>query len=280
MNIETPRHKKQILIESSLSTATYWKELKEFRELILFLSWRDILIRYKQTAVGILWAIMRPLLLTVALTVVFGQLANFSQQQPIPYPLIVLSGLLPWFFFSNTLSESVEGIIKNQSIISKIYFPRLILPISSMLVTLLDFSVSFVLLILAMLYYQFMPGWHCLLFPCFLSLLFIFSLGANLWISALTVRYRDFRHLIPFVIQFGLYITPVGFVSTIVPEKWQLLYALNPLVGIIDGFRWSLLGTTHFYPAGIAISVIMSLLIFFSGLSFFKRMERTFADII
>lgn len=272
--------KKQIVIENSVSFSTYWKELKEFRELILFLSWRDILIRYKQTAIGVLWSTIRPLLLTIALTIVFGKLANFSQDQAIPYPLIVLSGLLPWFFFANTLSDSVEGIVRNQAIISKIYFPRLILPLSSTLVTFLDFIISFFLFAAAMLYYQIMPGWHCLLFPCFLGLLFVLSLGANLWISALTVRYRDFRHIVPFAVQFGLYITPVGFTSGVIPAQWQLEYALNPLVGIIDGFRWTLLNSTDIHFSSIIISFVMSTGIFLSGLTFFRKTERSFADII
>jgi len=274
----TPREK--IVIETAASSARYWHELKEFRELIYFLSWRDILVRYKQTVIGILWAVMRPLLLMIVLTVVFGGLAKLSKQETMPYPLLVLTGLLPWQFFATTLADSVENVVKNQSLISKLYFPRLIIPMSASIVTFLDFVISLGLLSLAMLYYQFIPGVRCLLLPFFILQLFLFSFGLSLWISALTVKYRDFRYLVPFAVQFGLYITPVGFSSSIVPEKWRLIYGLNPMVGIIDGFRWSILDAPLLYWPTFCISLLITVVVFFTGLSFFRNSERNFADII
>lgn len=280
MNRQFSSKLKKTVIDSTSSSTRYWQELKEFRELIYFLSWRDILVRYKQTVIGILWAIIRPLLLMGVLTLVFGRLANLSQDATIPYPLLVLAALLPWQFFATSLTDSSESVIKNQSLISKLYFPRMIIPISAGVVIFLDFIISMALLGVAMLFYRFVPDIRCVFLPCFIIELLIFSFGAGLWMAALTVKYRDFRILVPFAVQFGLYVTPVGFSSTIVPETWRIWYGLNPMVGIIDGFRWSLLGDATLYWPTQILAIALSLLIFISGLFFFQKSERNFADII
>jgi lipopolysaccharide transport system permease protein len=276
MNSQSPP--KKITIDGSISATRYWHELKEFRELIYFLTWRDILVRYKQTVIGLLWAVMRPLLLMCVLTLVFGRLANLSQDESTPYPLLVLAGLLPWQFFAATLADSSESFFKNQSLISKLYFPRLIIPISTSAMIFLDFIVSLGLLGIAMALYKFLPSINCLFLPCYILQLVILSFGTNLWISALTIKFRDIRILIPFAVQFGLYVTPVGFSSSIIPEAWRIVYGLNPMVGIIDGFRWSLLGEASLYWPTQLLSLSLTLAIFVSGLFFFQKSERNFAD--
>ena len=258
----------------------YWRDLWRYRELFYFLAWRDILVRYKQTTIGIAWSMLRPFLTMVAFTIVFSKLAKLPSDG-VPYPILVFAALLPWQFFSNSLSEASNSLIVNSNLLTKVYFPRLIVPSSSVIVSFVDFCISLCILALLMLLYGVTPDWRILLLPLFFAIAFITSFGCSLWLAALNVKYRDFRYVVPFIVQFGLYISPVGFSSAIVPEKWRLLYSLNPMVGVIDGFRWGLLGgRTQIYWQGLFLSVLVSLLVFFLGLRCFRNMERNFADVI
>lgn len=271
---------KEIIIEAGKTDNQYWKDLWKFRELFFFLAWRDILVRYKQTVIGILWAILRPLLTMIVLTFVFGTLAKMPAEGA-PYPILVFAAMLPWQLFSNSFSTASNSLISNTRLISKIYFPRIIIPISTIVVSFLDFIISLVLLFALMYWYNFWPTWRILSLPIFVLVTVEASLGAGLWISALNVKYRDFRYVVPFIIQFGLYISPVGFSSTIVPHNWRLLYSLNPLVGVIDGFRWAILGENiTFYFPGFLLSNIFLLFLLITGLHYFRSTEKSFADII
>ncbi len=259
----------------------YFKDLWHYRELFVFLAWRDVLVRYKQTVIGVLWSVLRPLLTMVVFTVVFSKIANLPSNG-VPYGILVFAGTLPWQFFSNALSESGNSLISNSSLISKVYFPRLIIPTSAVIVSLIDFLISFVIMLLIMIFwYSFIPSSNIIFVPLFLLLVFLSSLGAGFWLSALNVEYRDFRYLVPFIVQFGVYISPIGFMSSIVPEKWRLIYSLNPVVGVIDGFRWAMLGEAQplWWPA-IFSSIGISLILFLSGFLYFRRTEKTFADVI
>ena len=271
----------QLVIESGKSSRQYWRDLWRYRGLFFFLAWRDILVRYKQTVIGIAWSVIRPFLTMVVFTVIFGHLAKFPTEGAAPYPVMVFAAMLPWQFFANSLSETSNSLINNASMISKIYFPRLIIPTSAVIVGLVDFLISFGLLVLIMGWYHFAPSWRMLALPLFLLLALLTTLGVGVWLAALNVKYRDFRHVVPFIIQFGLYISPVGFSSTVVPEKWRLLYSLNPMVGVIDGFRWAILGgdVRIFWP-GLALSVATTMGILLMGLRYFRKVETTFADVI
>ena len=253
----------------------------QYRELFYFLAWRDILVRYKQTIIGIAWAVIRPLLTTIVFTFVFSRVAKLTAPGAVPYALLVMAAMLPWQFFSTALSESSNSLITNANLISKIYFPRLIVPASSVITSFVDFLITLGLMALLMLWYGFMPDWHIFLLPAFIILAFGASFGVGLWLCALNVEYRDFRYIVPFIVQFGLYISPVGFSSTIVPLKWHLLYCLNPMVGVIDGFRWSLLrGQTTRDASGVLLSLVSVTILLVSGIWYFRKMERTFADVI
>ncbi len=269
-----------LIIEPGKKAKQYWRDLWNYRELFYFLAWRDILVRYKQTVIGIAWSVIRPLLTMMVFTVVFGKLAKLPSEG-VPYPILVFAAMLPWQFFANSLSESSNSLINNANMLSKVYFPRLIVPTSSVIVSLVDFMISFVILAALMVWYHFIPDWRMLTLPLFLLLALLAAFGFGLWMAALNVKYRDFRYIVPFIVQFGLYISPVGFSSSVVPEKWRLLYSINPMVGVIDGFRWAILGgeTQIFWP-GFAISVTLTLLIFILGIWYFRKMERTFADVI
>ena len=270
----------ELIIDAGRTEGQYWKDLYRYRELFYFLSWRDILVRYKQTVIGIAWSLIRPLLTMIVFTIVFGKLAKLPSEG-VPYPILVYTALLPWQFFSNSLSESSNSLITNSNLLSKIYFPRLILPTSSVIVGIVDFLISFVILIGLMVWFQFVPQWRILALPLFLALALVTSLGFGLWLAALNVKYRDFRYIVPFIVQFGLYISPVGFSSSIVPEKWRLLYSINPMVGVIDGFRWAILGESiKLYWPGFILSLVLTVVIFLSGLRYFRHTERVFADII
>lgn len=258
----------------------YWRDLWRYRELFYFLAWRDILVRYKQTTIGIAWSVLRPFLTMIAFTLVFSKLAKLPSDG-VPYPILVFAALLPWQFFANSLSEASNSLIDNSNLLTKVYFPRLIVPTSSVIVSMVDFSIALGILALLMLWYGFVPDWRILVLPLFFLLAFLSSFGCSLWLSALNVKYRDFRYVVPFIVQFGLYISPVGFSSAIVPEKWRLLYSLNPMVGVIDGFRWGLLGgKAQIHWNGMLISSFVALVIFFFGLRYFRNMERNFADVI
>jgi ABC-type polysaccharide/polyol phosphate export systems, permease component len=270
----------EIVIKPGMGALHYWRDLWRYRELFFFLAWRDILVRYKQTAIGIAWGVLRPLLTMIVFTVVFGKLAKLPSNG-VPYAIMVFTAMLPWQFFANSLTESSNSLIDNANLLTKVYFPRLIVPAGSVIVGLVDFFISLVILFAIMAWYRFVPDIRMLLLPLFLSLAFMASFGAGLWLSALNVKYRDFRYVVPFLVQFGLYISPVGFSTAIVPEKWRMLYFLNPMVGVIDGFRWAVLGDA--FPVnwpGFSLSCLLVLVVFVGGLLYFRRMERSFADVV
>lgn len=270
----------EIVIEAGRTERQYWRDLFRYRELFYFLAWRDVLVRYKQTVIGILWAVLRPLLTMAVFVFVFGKIAKLPSDG-IPYAVMVFAAMLPWQLFATSLSEGSNSLITNANLISKIYFPRLIVPASAVIVSFVDFAISFGLLALLMIYYQIWPGWHLLALPCFTFLALVASTGAGLWLAALNVQYRDFRYVVPFVVQFGLYLSPVGFSSSVIPEKWRLLYSLNPMVGVIDGFRWAIGdGRAPLYLPGVCCSVMVGALLLATGTWYFRRMERTFADVI
>ena len=269
-----------LVIEAGRTELHYWKDLWRFRELFYFLSWRDILVRYKQTVIGIAWSVIRPLLTMIVFTVVFGKLAKLPSEG-VPYPILVYVAMLPWQFFANSLSESSNSLITNANMLSKVYFPRIIMPASAVIVSLVDFLISCVILVALMIWYQFIPDWRIVTLPFFLFLALIASLGFGFWLAALNVKYRDFRYIVPFIVQFGLYISPVGFSTNVVPEKWRFFYSLNPMVGVIDGFRWAILGgSTHIYWAGFSLSLALTFVFFLLGIRYFRNTERTFADVI
>lgn len=269
-----------LIIEPNRTTVAFFRELLRYRELFYFLAWRDILVRYKQTVIGIAWSVIRPLLTMLVFTVVFGRLAKLPSEG-VPYPILVFSAMLPWQYFANAMQESSNSLIAESRLISKVYFPRLIVPASSVIVSAVDFLISLALLGLLMLGYGFIPSWTLLFMPFFFLLATLAALGAGFWLSALNVKYRDFRYIVPFLVQFGLYVSPVGFSSSVVPERWRLLYSLNPMVGVIDGFRWCVQGTaSSLYLPGFLISAAISVLAFSSGVWFFRRTERFFADFI
>ena len=280
MVFEAENNKLDLLIEPNSPAHHYWRDVWRYRELFWFLVWRDILVRYKQTVVGVAWSVIRPLVTMIVFTVVFGMLARLPDSG-VPYPLLVFAAMLPWNFFSNALSEGSGSLIGNANLLTKVYFPRIIIPVSSVIVALVDFAISLALMAGIMLWYGYLPDWRMVTLPLFLGLAGLSVAGAGLWFASLNVRYRDFRYVVPFVLQLGLYVSPVGFSSNIVPEQWRLLYSLNPMVGVIDGFRWALLrGGTELYLPGIMLSTLLSLLLLFSGLWYFRKTERVLADVI
>ncbi|MFJ7565815.1 ABC transporter permease [Herminiimonas sp. NPDC097707] len=269
-----------LVIEAGRSESHYWRDLWRYRELFFFLAWRDILVRYKQTVIGFAWVLLRPFLTMLVFTLVFSKLAKLPSEG-VPYPILVFAALLPWQFFSNAFTEAGNSLISNANMISKVYFPRLVIPASAVIVSFVDFVISGIILIGLMFWYGFMPDWRMLTLPLFIFVAFAAAMGAGLWIAALNVKYRDFRYIIPFVVQFGLYVSPVGFSSTIVPEKWRLLYSLNPMVGVIDGFRWAILGgNTQLYWPGFLLSLALVTLLLITGIFYFRKTERGFADLI
>lgn len=269
-----------VIIEAGHSESLYWKDIWAYRALFFFLAWRDILVRYKQTMIGVAWSIIRPLLTMIVFTVIFGKIAKLPSNG-VPYPIMVFSAMLPWQFFSNGLSESSNSLIANANMLTKIYFPRLIVPVSTIITNIVDFLISLVILIILMAWFGFMPSKNVVTLPIFMILLIIVTTGSGLLLAALNVKYRDFRYVVPFIIQFGLYVSPVGFSSSIVPERWRLLYYVNPMAGIIDGFRWAILGgDTHVYWPGALLSTAILIAILISGLAYFRKTERTFADVI
>ncbi|HTL33070.1 MAG TPA: ABC transporter permease [Kofleriaceae bacterium] len=270
----------RLIIEAGRADRHYWADLWRYRELFWFLSWRDVLVRYKQTAIGIAWSVIRPLVTTIVFTVVFGHWAHLDAVGA-PYPVMVFAAMLPWQFFSNALTESSNALIANSNLLTKVYFPRLIVPASSVIVSLIDFAISLVLFAILMGYYGLYPDWRVVFLPLFLGLAFIVSFGLGLWFAALNVRYRDFRYVVPFVVQIGFYVSPVALSSTIVPERWRLLYSMNPMVGVIDGFRWSLLrGQSPLDMQSLGISIGVGLVVLLGAIRYFRHTERSFADVI
>ena len=273
-------HQHTLIIEAGRAERHYWRDLWRYRELFFFLAWRDLLVRYKQTVIGIAWALLRPFLTMLVFTLVFSKLAKLPSEG-VPYPILVFAALLPWQFFSNAFTEAGSSLISNANMISKVYFPRLVIPASAVIVSFVDFLISGIILIGLMLWYGFMPSWRLLTLPLFIFVAFAAAMGAGLWIAALNVKYRDFRYIIPFVVQFGLYVSPVGFSSTIVPEQWRVLYSLNPMVGVIDGFRWAILGgNTQLYWPGFLLSLGLVSLLLITSIFYFRKTERGFADLI
>jgi lipopolysaccharide transport system permease protein len=266
-----------LIIAPGKSARHYWADLWKYRELFYILSWRDIKVRYKQTVLGAAWSIIRPLLTAIIFTVVFSRIAKLENPGASPYMLMVFAGMLPWQFFSNALSESSNSLIGNANLITKVYFPRMIIPASAVITSLLDLLISFFIMMVLMIWFQFAPSWNIIFLPLFAAILFVFSIGLGLYLTAVNVKYRDFRYIIPFIIQFGLYITPVGFSSALINEKWRYLYALNPMVGIIDGFRWCILGEKMNWIA-FFISASVVLVVFSFGIQYFRKTEKSFAD--
>jgi lipopolysaccharide transport system permease protein len=269
-----------LIIEAGRTERHYWRDLWRYRELFYFLAWRDILVRYKQTVIGFAWVLIRPFLTMVVFVFVFSKLAKLPSEG-VPYPILVFAALLPWQFFSNAFTEAGNSLIGNANMISKVYFPRLVIPASAVIVSFVDFLISGIILVGLMFWYGFAPDWRIFTLPLFIFIAFAAAMGAGLWIASLNVKYRDFRYIIPFVVQFGLYVSPVGFSSTIVPEQWRLFYSLNPMVGVIDGFRWAILGgNTQLYWPGFLLSLFLVMVMLVTGIVYFRKTEKTFADVI
>jgi lipopolysaccharide transport system permease protein len=272
--------RKRLIIKAGRTEAQYWQDLWHYRELFYFLAWRDILVRYKQTVIGIAWALLRPLITMLVFTIVFGQLAKLPSEGA-PYPILVFAAMLPWQFFAGSLQQCSNSLINDTNLISKVYFPRLIVPVSAVIVNFVDFWVSGMILLGLMVWYNFVPSWRMLTLPLFILIAFAATIGGGLWFSALNVKYRDFTYIVPFVVQLGLYVSPVGFSSSIVPERWRLLYSLNPMVSVIDGFRWAILGDgSTLYWQGFCLSLLGVAVLLWSGIRYFRKTERTFADVI
>lgn len=269
----------ELLIEAETTAKQYWRDVWRYRELFVFLTWRDISVRYKQTVIGIGWVVVRPLLAMLIFTVVFGRIAGLPSQG-VPYPLLVFSAMLPWQFFSSGMVEASSSLINNTGIVTKIYFPRVIMPASAVLTSLIDVLVPGVLLAIMLAFYRVGPGVEVLMLPLFLGIAFAASAGLGLWLAALNVRYRDVRHTVPFIAQLGLYISPVGFSSEVVPDQWRLLYGLNPMVAAIDGFRWAVLGTGVLRLDTTLLGAASSIVLLVAGFGYFRRTERSFADLI
>jgi lipopolysaccharide transport system permease protein len=270
----------ELIIEPGRHERHYWQDLWRYRELFRVLAWRDISVRYKQTVIGAAWALIRPFLTMVVFTIIFGKIAQLPSQGA-PYALLVFAAMLPWTLFSTALADASNSLVSNANLISKVYFPRLIVPAAAVVVSLVDFLISLAILVMLMVWYQYLPGWQILLLPLFVAMAFLASLGPSLWITALNVKYRDFRYVIPFVVQFGLYVSPVGFSSSIIPEQWRLLYSLNPMVGVIDGFRWCILGAGNaIYAPGFFISIGVTAFFLWFGVRQFRKTEMSFADLI
>jgi len=271
----------RIVLEPGRAERHYWRDIWAYRELFAILAWRDVSVRYKQTAVGVAWAVIRPFLTMLVFTVVFGGLANLPSAGAAPYPIMVFAGMLPWFLFSTILSEASGSLVANANLVGKVYFPRIIIPSATAFVALTDFAINLAMLAILMVWYSFIPTWRILLLPAFVALAMLASFGPSLLMTALNVKYRDFRYIIPFIVQFGVYVSPVGFSSAIVPETWRFWYNLNPLVGVIDGFRWCLLQeSSSLDPSSFSSALFVTAIFLWIGIFYFRKTERTFADVI
>lgn len=270
-----------LILEAGRADRDYWVDLWHYRELFAILAWRDFAVRYKQTVIGIAWAVLRPLLTALVFTVIFGRIAQLPSDGNVPYPLLVFAGMLPWFLFSSILSDASNSMVTNAPLVGKVYFPRLIIPGATTFVALVDFAINLFIFVLMMAWFGVWPTWRMLLLPVFIGLAIAASIGPALLFTALNVRYRDFRFVIPFVVQFGLYVSPVGFSSLVVPEAWRWLYSLNPVVGVIDGFRWCMLGSeSQLYWPGFMASLAVVVLFLWIGIRYFRSTEKKFADLI
>src|SRR6516165_9841620 len=271
----------ELIIKAGRAERHYWRDLWQYRELLRVLAWRDVAIRYKQTVIGLAWAVIRPFLMMVLFTVIFGKLANLPSAGTAPYAIMVFAGVLPWTFFSGALADTSSSVVGSANLITKVYFPRLIVPMAAIGVAFVDFAINFTMLLALMIWYQFRPSWQIVLLPAFIALALFASMGPGLWLTALNVKYRDIRYIIPFLVQLGLYASPVGYSSSIVPEQWRLLYSLNPVVGVIDGFRWCILGgQSQLYLPGFLLSIGVTAFFLWLGVRQFQKMEKTFADLI
>lgn len=271
----------EIVIRRGLTEKNYWKDLWRYRELFIILTWRDLKVRYKQTVIGVAWSVVRPLLTMVIFTFVFSYIAQLPANTSAPYAIMVYAAMLPWQFFATSLTDSSNSLVGNSNLISKVYFPRLIIPASTVITSLVDFLISFLIMILLFVFYNYYPSWQIIALPLFLLMALLASLGVGLYITALNVKYRDFKHILQFIVQFGLYVSPVGFNSTIIPEKYALLYYINPMASVIDGFRWCLLnGEQPLHSEGFLISAAVTGFFLWIGITQFRKMEKTFADLI
>lgn len=270
-----------LVIKATKNRSSYWEEIWEYKDLLYILVWRDLKVRYKQTLLGVLWSVLQPLLTMVVFTFIFSQIAELPTEAKAPYPILVFSALIPWQFFSSAISGAGNSLIANQTLITKVYFPRTVIPASTVIASLFDMIISLAILILLIVYYSFIPSWKICLLPLLILHVFLFTMGLSLLISSYNIKYRDFRYIIPFAIQFGLLISPIGFSSTVIPDNLYYLYSLNPMVGIIDGFRWSILNSSgSFNLLTYSISIFISIIIFLAGVYKFKKIERSISDII
>ena len=270
-----------LVLEPGRAEKHYWRDIWTYRELFAILAWRDVSVRYKQTVIGVAWALVQPFLTMLVFTIVFSRVAKLPSEGAAPYPIMVYAGMLPWFLFSSVLSGAANSLVTNANLIGKVYFPRIIVPSAAAVVALVDFAISFVLLGGLMAWYRFMPSWRMIFLPFFIVLAILASLGPALFMTAMNVKYRDFRYIIPFVVQFGIYVSPVGFSSSVVPAKWRFWYSLNPVVGAIDGFRWCVLGgQSTLYLPGFLLSLAIVAILLWVGIAYFRRTEKTFADLI
>ncbi len=272
---------REVVIEAGRADRHYWADLWRYRELFQVLAWRDVTIRYKQTVIGVAWAVIRPLLATVIFSVLMGRVAKLPSDGGAPYPLMVFAGMLPWTFFATAFSDASNSLIGNTNLVSKVYFPRLIVPTATIVAALVDFAIGLAILAAMMLWFRFAPDWRIVFLPFFGAMAFLAALGPSLWIASVNVRYRDFRYVVPFIVQFGLYVSPVAYSSSVVPERWRLIYSLNPMAGVIDGFRWCVLGgRAAIYWPGLGLGLAVIALALWLGLAQFRRLEKTFADLI
>jgi lipopolysaccharide transport system permease protein len=268
------------VIQADHGLRDYWRDLVAYRELFAFLAWRDLAVRYKQTVIGVAWSVIRPLLTMIVFTLVFGSIANLPSGDA-PYPVLVFAAMLPWQFFSTGLVESSGSLVANANMITKVYFPRLALPVASLIVALVDLLISLAILAMLMVIFGVAPTWRLAALPVLIGLAGLAALGAGVFLAALNVKYRDFRYIVPFIAQLGIYISPVGFSSDVVPEQWRLVYSLNPMVGVIDGFRWAILGgDAAIYWPGFLLSLGVVAIMLAAGLQYFRATERGFADVI
>ncbi len=280
--VDLPMRDTELLVlEAGRAERHYWRDIWRYRELFYVLAWRDLAVRYKQTIIGLAWALVRPLATMIVFTFVFGRVAKMPPDGTTPYALMVFAGLLPWQFFSSAISDSSNSLIGSANLISKVYFPRLIIPLAAIVVSLADLLISFGILVGLMFWYRFLPTWRFAALPLFVLMAVLVSIGPGLWITSLNVKYRDFRYVVPFIVQLGLYVSPIGFSSSAVPERWRMLYSLNPMVGVIDGFRWAILGgPVAFQWQALAFSWIVIGLFLWKGVRTFRKTERSFADLV
>ena len=271
----------KLILEANRSEKNYWRDLWRYRELFYVLAWRDVAVRYKQTIIGAAWAVLQPVVTMIVFTVIFGRVAKLPTEGNVPYPLMVFAAMLPWQFFASAISGASQSVVTNSNLISKIYFPRMIVPAGAVITALVDFAVSFSVLLCLMVWFHVWPTARMLALLPLIAMACAAALGPGLLLTALTVKFRDFRFVLPFIVQLGLYISPVGFSSSVISEKWRLLYSLNPMVGVIDGFRWAILGAdVPLYKTGFLLSIGVTVCLLGLGIWYFRKTERTFADTI